>query len=271
MLPPFYFWKGDKMNTKWIQWALKKYAPDILTGMAIGGIGLTGWLGVKAGKKAAQELRFINATNVPLTTIDEAKYTWKCYIPPLASAVATSVFVVSAHKVHLHNEAILAGVAAMYSGKYQQLTKTLGDKLDQNTLMDIRKEAYQDDPDRPPWLPTPKNSDEEIYYEPYSHQYFTASAHAMVYAMLHINRTFQEYGGVTLNDYLNVLPGCKRIPEGKNIGWYQGTDSWEEYWNGWSSCGHFIDICFEDIDDGAKMICYNIGPSVPDEDWEPFK
>lgn len=270
------------MNTRWLKWALKKYAPDILTGIAIGGVAVTGWLGVKAGKKASDKINSIDAVNVPTTPVDEFKFTWKCYIPPAASAVVTSACIIGAHRIHLHNEAVLMAVAAMYSSKYQQLVNAAKKVLTPEEYALVQEAVAADDvKDIPPWLPQPKEG-ETLYYEPVSEQFFCATPQAMLYAQLHINKTLQEYWGVTLNDFLNVLPGCQRIQAGHEIGWYMGTDNWQEMWDQLSQDGTFIDIEFVDMvidDNGAdyvgpgcpKRIWYNVQPAPPDDDWEPFK
>ena len=249
------------MNTTWLKWALNKYAPDILSGMAIGGTVLTGWLGIKAGRKLQEQ----EATHIGPTP-------YKLYIPPASAAIVTSACIIGAHSAHLHNEAILAGIAALYSGKYRTLERKAKDIFGEDGFKPIQDAVIKEEKDllNPPWLPQPKDG-EDIYFEPYSQQYFCATPHAMTYAQLHINKIFQEYGGVTLNDYLNVLPGCTRYPGGKNLGWYQGTNEWEEIWAFCNGSGHFIDMSFEDNGDGAKYIMYNVQPSIPDEDWEPWK
>lgn len=256
------------MNTRWIKWVLNKYGTDILTGMAIGGVGLTGWLGVQAGKKATLQLHDKGLADY-VEPKREFETTWKCYIPPFASAVVTTAFIIAADRVHLHNEAVLAGVAAMCSTKYRDLEKAVNGLVEPEKLKEIKEAVYADEK-RPPWLPAPKSPDEKIYYEPYSKQYFTATPHAMTYAQLYINKTLQEYKGATLNDYLNVLPGCKRIPEGNPIGWYMGTNGWEEYWAEFDG-SHFIDLHFEERPDGAQEIVYDVTPSLPDDDWEPWQ
>lgn len=274
------------MNTKWLKWALKKYAPDILTGMAMAGTAVTGWLGVRSGRMIEKEIEQhakhtpIFADNVACGTIvegigkkEELSMTWKYYIPPAASAILTSACIVGAHAAHLHNEAVLASIAALYSGKYQQLVNSAKKALTPEEYGLVQESVTADDmKDLPPWMPQPKEG-ETLYYEPVSEQYFCATPQAMLYAQLHINKTLQEYWGVTINDYLNVLPGCHRIPEGNQIGWYMGTDEWQELWNELSYEGSFIDIEFIDAHDecGAKRLWYNVQPAPPDEDWEPFK
>ena len=273
------------MNTRWVQWALKKYAPDILTGMAVGGGVVTGWLGVQAGKQASDEKIKIlfelnteedikTGVNVPAPA-EEFKATWKCYIPPAASAILTSACIVGAHKVHLHNEAVLAAVAALYSGKYRDLERKAKELLGDKRFGELRAQLAADEvAKKKDTIPVSTDENVQTYFEPYSSQYFTATPHEMLYAQLYINQAFQKYGGVTLNDYLNVLPGCHRVDIGSDIGWYQGTDDWEEIW-GWfnDGPGHFIDITFDDLpgDPGVKSIEYNVAPAPADDNWEPFK
>ena len=248
------------MNSDWVRWAVKKYLPDILTGAGMAGVAVTGYLSYEAGKKDAA------------TEVD-----WRHYIPPVVSGAVTMGAVFGAHKAHLHKEAMLAAVAAMWSGKYRDLDRKVKSILGEERYNELRKlivkeDAEKNGTDNPPWESA--EAGKTTYYEPYSKQYFQATPHEMLYAQLHINKVFQEYGGVTMNDYLNVLPGCRRIEHGSEYGWYQGTAVWEELW---SYCtqdiGHFIDIEFEEMPNrpDVKIIMYNIAPSIPDDDFEPWK
>lgn len=253
------------MNTAWLKWALKKYGPDILAGMAVGGTFLTAYLGIKAGQKEmAEEMEYV------LTAKQELKY----YIPPLAAAAATSVCIIAANSMHLHIESVLMAAAAASGKQLRNLEGAARKTLTSEEFKHVQEAVTAEEAkDIPPWIPIPKDG-ETLYYEPISEQYFCAIPQAMLYAQLHINKTLQEYWGVTVNDLLNVLPGCTRIKGGSDIGWYQGTDDWEEAWANLSQEGKFINMEFIDMPGnsyGAKRIWYNVAPSAPDEDWEPFK
>lgn len=248
------------MNKRWMEWAVKKYLPDILTGMAMAGVPVTAWISAEAGKNS-------------VTTAKEES--WKNYIPPAISSALTMGCIFGSHKAHLHKEAVLTAVAALWSGKYRDLDRRAKELLGEERYGELRRLITRDGMERagvgaPPW-----EEDELItYYEPYSQQYFKASPQAMLYAQLYINKVFQEYGGVKLNDYLNVLPGCHRVDIGSDIGWFQGTDQWEDIWGFYDNeVGHFIDIAFDELPNtnGVKLICYNVPPSLPDEDFEPWK
>ena len=253
------------MTTRWMQWAIKRYLPDILTGMGMAGVAVTGYLGVEAGKKGATD------------TIAQGNDDWKNYIPPVISGVMSAGCIFGAHKAHLHKEAALAAVAALWSGKYRDLDRKARELLGEERYHELKQLVGMDEMKKagrelPPWESAEEGK--TTYYEPYSGQYFQATAQEMLYAQLHVNKVFQEYGGVTLNDYLNILPGCHRVDIGKDIGWYQGTDCWEETWGFFTQdIGHFIDMTFADISkqEGAKIILYNVDPSIPDDDWEPWK
>ena len=274
------------MNTRWLKWALKKYAPDILTGMATGGVVLTGYLSAEAGKKSTMDILYnkfwltdkISIEREELEHLgkkEELKLTWKNYIPAAVAGAGTIACSIGAHKTHLHNEAVLAAIAALYSGKYRDLERKAKELLGDKKFGELRTQLAADEVAKNrDTIPISTDENAQTYFEPYSSQYFTATPHEMLYAQLHINQIFQEYGGVTLNDYLNVLPGCHRVDIGSDIGWYQGTDDWEEIW-GWfnDGPGHFIDITFDDLpgEPNVKSIEYNVAPAPADDNWEPFR
>ena len=249
------------MNKRWMLWAVRKYLPDILTGMAMAGVPVTAWLSAEAGKKGATD---------QIATGDAS---WMVYIPPAVSGAMTMGCIFGSHRAHLHKEAMLMAVTALWSGKYRSLDKRVRELLGEERYHELRQMVCMDEAERTWGKQPPRKTNKQTYYEPYSHQYFQADEQEMLYAQLYINKLFQEYGGVTLNDYLNVLPGCRRVEIGRDIGWYQGTDEWE--WN-WSFCPqspHFIDMKFEDLpnEPDVKLIEYCLSPSIPDEEWEPWR
>lgn len=263
------------MNTIWLKWVLKKYGPDILAGMAVGGTFLTAYLGIKSGKTAAEEITMAeNLWDRDFTKEEELKCTWKCYIPPLAAAAATSACIIAANSMHLHIESVLMAAAAASGKQLRNLEGAARKTLTAEEFKRVQEAVAEEEAkDIPPWLPTPKDG-ETLYYEPESEQYFCATPQAMLYAQLHLNHVFQEYWGATLNDWLNVLPGCTRVEGGSDTGWYQGTDYWEDIWTNDSQEGKFIGMEFIDMPEspyGAKRIWYNVRPEPPDADWEPFK
>lgn len=257
------------MSARWLKWAVKKYLPDMLTGAACTGVFLTGYLGIKAGKEAQ---KIDTSYPAPIYTQKERANTMiACYIPPLAAAITACVCIVSCHAVHIRNEAALGAIAAAYASRYAKFDRHIKEELSQEEYDNIRQKEAEDSipgQDDVPWL----KDGEHWYYEPVSEQFFVASDQAILYAQLYINKIFQEYGGVTVNDFLNVLPGCRRCPGMQDFGWYQGTDGWEEYW-GWFGMSHFIDFDFTELPDrhDVRVIHYFVQPCPPDEDWEPWK
>ena len=85
-----------------------RHAPKILKGAAIAGVGVTAYTAHKDAKKAYKiidnaEFERVEKGEDPLTMIEKAQLTWKCYAPTAASVAVTGLAIFGLHRVNLNN------------------------------------------------------------------------------------------------------------------------------------------------------------------------
>lgn len=85
-----------------------RHAPKILKGAAIAGVGVTAYTAHKDAKKAYKiidnaEFERVEKGEDPLTMIEKAQLTWKCYAPTAVSVAATGLAIFGLHRVNLNN------------------------------------------------------------------------------------------------------------------------------------------------------------------------
>ena len=231
------------MNTKIILGAAKKYAPSILSGMAVAGVALTGWLTHKAARKSDPE--------------KPIKDQWKNYIPPVIAGVGTIACIIGANKIHLGREAAALAAVAFYKAAGEDFEDAVFDKFGDSGL----KANVMEDPKHP----RPSESVKIQIWEPYTHQWFEASQQEILWAELTANKMLHQTGTVTLNQVLKLYsdPNIKMKKAGEKIGWSWDDECFEE-----ASCyyysGGWIDMCpqFEEKDGKWRFVMdYGINPN----------
>ena len=73
------------MNSNQLKSFIRRHGPDILSGLATVGVGVTAWLSGRAAVKISDNERH----NLPANKKDRFKQTWKYYIPPVLSGLLT--------------------------------------------------------------------------------------------------------------------------------------------------------------------------------------
>lgn len=194
---------------KWIE----THSAQIFTGTAIVGVPVTVGLTVKATKTTIDFCAETEKVVAHLDTLDKIKYCWRYWIPPFAAVAGTIGCIMAANRVHLKKEAALSALAALYSGKYNDLEKTIREKIGDKNTDEILEEVAKKD--------TPKtivlDQTFEIW-EPYSKQFISITTEKLLYAQLIVNQMLKESGECTLNHFLYLIGG-KKCTFGDQIGW----------------------------------------------------
>lgn len=193
---------------RWVE----THSAQIFTGLAIVGVPTTVGLTIKATVETTnncKKLELLESGHVD--TLDKVKASWKYWIPPVAAAVGTAGCIVAANHVHLKKEAALSALAAVYSGKYKDLEKTMREKIGDKKADEIIEEVTKKD------IPVTTDQSFEIW-EPYSKQFIRLTTEKLLYAQLIVNQMLKESGECTLNHFLYLIGG-KRCQFGDQIGW----------------------------------------------------
>lgn len=194
---------------KWIE----THSAQIFTGIAIVGVPVTVGLTVKATKDTMDICETAKKTVEHLDTVDKVKLCWREWIPPFAAAVGTVGCVVAANHVHLKKEAALSALAALYSGKYNDLEKTVREKIGDKKTDEILEEVAKKD------IPKTIVADQSFeIWEPYSKQFIKLTTEKLLYAQLIVNQVLKESGECTLNHFLCLIGG-KKCTFGDQMGW----------------------------------------------------
>lgn len=129
------------MNQTWLNSLsrqLKDHAPEILSGIAVGGVITTGVLAAKAQKKVEEQER-IGGT--PADFAGKVKEHWKTYIPPALSGVATIACVIGANQIGMRRNAALLGAYTLADTTFREYKEAVAEELGKDKDQKIRDRA----------------------------------------------------------------------------------------------------------------------------------
>lgn len=237
--------------------------PSILTGVAVAGIVETTILAVKATPKALDILEEMKSKEKqdgsPWNKKDTVKSTWKCYIPAGIACAGTIACVIGANYMHLSKEAGIVAAYSLLGNKFHDYRDLSGEKHDKKIMDAIQKDHISEieKPDKPleigkMWV-----------YEPESKQYFQATTEQILWAELTANKIFSNQGWLSFNQFLDLLPGAKRVKWGDYYGWYTYDEdgAWDFNWSFYPGGTPWIDIQPQiATDDDVMILAYGMHP-----------
>ena len=242
---------------------IKDNAPYILSGLAAYGVVETAVLSIKATPKAIYilEEHMYENENSP-TAKQTIELTWRCYIPAMVAAAGTIACIVGVNVLNFRREASLIAAYSFAESKLREYRNELGEKKDakiQESISEKKRKAHDIDfkacTDGKMWC-----------YEPESDQYFQATTEQILWAELTANKVFKNLGELSFNDFLELLPGCRKVPWGDHYGWYTYDEdgSWDYNWSFYPGGTPWIDIQPQivTIDEDTKVlkIAYGMHP-----------
>lgn len=203
----------------------KNNLPSILTGCAVAGVAETVYLAVKATPKA---IRIVNELKEP-SKRDIFCNTWRCYIPAAIAGFGTIACIVGANYIHLSKEVGIAAAYSLVGTKFNEYKQHAGEETDAKIKESIRKEHISN-LEKPQ---EPLEPGKMWCYEPESDQFFQATTEQILWAELTANKIFANQGELRFNQFLNLLPGVKKVPWGDHFGWYITDDdgTWDFNWS----------------------------------------
>lgn len=159
-----------------------------------------------------------------LTAKEKAKLTWKCYIPTALVTCASVSMMIATHKAHLGTEAKLMATLAFVDGQRRELMDLVGEDKLKDISKDNAKNSIPDD------IPV---KGKMWCYEPETKQWFQATTEQILMAEITANKMFKNEGKLTINDFLNLLPGTHKVPWGDYFGWYTLDENgeWDYNWS----------------------------------------
>lgn len=209
-------------------------APVILTAAGMIGVGVTGYLSVKAGKLSENELitqAFLEdrpeGHSYPLT--EEIKRTWKYYIPPVVAGATTVGCMFFATKINLQRLTTLGAVYALSDGNFKEYKAKVEQKLGAKEASAIRDEVNKDKVKQNPptygenMLVIPE-SGKQLCMEAYTGRYFLSNIEDIKSAQNRLNFYLVQEGTASLSEFYDYL-GLPKTAISENIGWQVGPNN----------------------------------------------
>ena len=180
-------------------------------GVAVG-LACSIYTAIKATPKAEQLKKEAEENKgEPLTKKEVLKVVGKEYIPTAVAALGCVASAGLSAREFAGKANALAAAASMATaslGDYKdEIRKILGEDT---PLKNIVSKKYTDDIDI--------QDNEVLFYDDFSHQYFTSTREAVIQAEYDLNRVLALFGEASVNDWLGFL-GLDPIEEGSVTGW----------------------------------------------------
>lgn len=203
-----------------------KNSPTIMAVIGIAGVPTTGALAYFAYPKY-QQLRddALREKGEPLTAFEEAKSTWRAWLPPVLVGGCTMTAIFASNRAHLRRNAIIAGLYTASESTLREYRRRVVDTIGKNKEENIRAEMAQDYIEKNP----PNSKGNDVIVTPggiflcedaYTGRYFTSSVDTINRAVNEINRRIttgmEMYA--SLNDFYSEL-GLADKDVGDVLGW----------------------------------------------------
>ena len=202
--------------------ALKKYSPQILTGIGIAGMIATTITAVKATPKALQLIdeREIKE-NKRLSTTEVIKTTWKCYVPAAVTGTLSVACLIGASSVSLKRHAALATAYTLSETalkEYQEKTiEVVVERKAQDIQDAVAKKQLEKSPLGGREVLVCKEGD-VLCFDPLSGRYFKSDINILKKAMNDLNFRIRNEMQITLNEFYDEI-GLRHTDIGEHLGW----------------------------------------------------
>lgn len=204
----------------------------ILTAVSCIGVGLTGYLGIKAGKKIEAILEEARQNGEPIDNKkDEIKTTLVYYIPTFIAGGLTGASIIFNHITSAKQLAALAaayGASLHFLNDFKKHTREIvGQERYDDILRATVKDRERDIEKAKPCIgfttmfdnkDSTVNGGNQLFYEPFSGIWFRSSEAAVINAEYHLNRNFSMRGFVDEYEFQQFL-GITPIEEFNGIGY----------------------------------------------------
>lgn len=239
---------------------IKKYLPEIFTGVAIGSHALSNVLFVRAAK-------------------NEDKKGKKCYIlPSVLSGVTIASILLSDHFNSKEKAGLIALLAASNAGSMaleQKARKEYGDdkvndfykKFDLDSLDYKQLDKIMNEADFLEENGAPTEDGKMLYYFPQLHEIFAITPDQLSMAFEDVNAIFSREGEASVNDFLGAIdPKYIDDDEGDNFNWSINESDPE---SGITRIDYFQYTV--KLESGLNVtIVRFVMPPLKDEEWEEY-
>lgn len=258
--------KPPKIPDAWRE-KIATHLPDILTGANAVGVVATALLTGKAMVKATALIKNYECQNNDGTTLtlkQKTKLTWQLYILPVTVGAATIASGVASNRISAQRLTEAVAVGALWADKYKALEGKVEEKFGKDKMVEAKQEVKEQR------LREPIGEGRMLCYEPVSKQYFEATQQQLLMAEITANKIFKNDGCITMNQFLALLPNCKPMSDGKNVGWWESDEECPADFN-WSfyKGAPWVDIQPQIHEKGGRQVlvlAYGLWP-MEHQEW----
>lgn len=223
---------------------LKRNGSTILTVVGAAGVVATTVLAIKATPKAVlllEEAKKVKGGE--LTNLEKIKVAAPIYIPTIVSGLSTVTCIFGANYLNKRQQASLISAYALLDNSYKEyknkVKELYGEEIDDEIKEEIAKSKYEE---------TEVKSDEKLFYDELSGQFFTSSLFKVSEAEYYLNRDIHMRGWAELNDFYEYLD-IDNFEGGEALGWSEGGNL-ARYWQAWIDFTHRKAV----LEDGTEYI-----------------
>lgn len=214
---------------------VKRNGSTILT--VTGGVGVvtTTVLAIKATPKALMLLEEAEKEKgEELTKIEKVQVATPVYIPMVISGVATLACIFGANILNKRQQAALISAYALLDNSYKEykgkVKELYGEDANDQVMAEIVKDKYEESEE------IETNSDEILFYDTFSDQFFLSTRVRVSQAEYNLNRSISMDGYASLNEFYEYLD-IEPVDGGEELGWSDGGNL-TRYWQSWIDFEH---------------------------------
>lgn len=212
--------------------AIKKHAPEILTGVSVLGLAGTSYLTARAGFKSGLVVMADANVRMDAAADDEdvqfmaakdiVKQTWKFYIPAISVGVITAVAIIGSNRISANRNVALISAAAIGERAFQEYREKTAEALSKPKERKIQDDVAQDHVVQKKTeydtLVTKLKEGDVLCLETYTGRTFISTAEKIHRAENDANRECLHEGYIALNAFLGHL-GLPYTDAGEAVGW----------------------------------------------------
>lgn len=197
---------------------LKENAPEILTGLAIAGVGTTAAVAARGGFQAGQRLTY---EKPDMTVKEKFLATWPFYMPAVVTGAGTITCIVLASKGQAKRTAAAVTAYSMteraFSEYRDKMVAEMGQRKDQKILDAMAQDqVHQNPPPMSGILVVGK--DESLFCELHTGRYFKTDMESVRKAINDVNHWINIDRKVRLDDFYNLI-GIPSTDTSDRLGW----------------------------------------------------
>ena len=209
---------------KGVKQALRKHSPEILTGIGIAGMIATTVTAVRATPKA---LQLIDAREIKeekrLSTAEEVKTTWKCYIPAAVTGTLSVACLIGASSVNAKRNAALATAYTISETALKEYREkaleVVGPKKEQAIRDAVAKEKLEKARVETREIVSTGRG-ETPCFDPLTNSLFKSDIETIRKAENNLNKRMRDELKITVNEFLQEI-GLEPCDDsiGETMGW----------------------------------------------------